>query len=200
MGWVRGESFWFLCPYCADVFEGREAREGFEPPPIIIGVDEVVKGGVELSMALVMIACNGGVLDRPVHAVHLAIGPGMLDRGEAVLNSVFLAAHVDQMGDGRGGRAVSVARRERERDAVVRQPGGDCVGNGCDQRDQEGGGRAPVRVAHELDEDELAGAVDRHLQVQRAFRRSHLGDVDVKGADGVCLEVLLWLLVSGHVG
>ena len=97
MGWVNGESSWFLCPYFADVFEGREALEGFEPPPIIIGVDEVVKVGVELLMAIVMIAFDGGVLDRPVHAFHLAIGPGMLDLGEAVLNPVFLAAHVEHM-------------------------------------------------------------------------------------------------------
>lgn len=85
----------------------------------------------------------------------------MLDLGEAVLNPVFLAAHVEPRGDGRGGRAVSVARRKRELDAVVRQHGVDFVWNRCDQRDQEGGGCAPVRVAHKLDHDELAGAVDR---------------------------------------
>lgn len=104
MGWVSSKSFWFLCPYFADVFEGREALEGFEPPPIIIGVDDVVQVSVELPMALVMIAFDGGVLDRPVHAFHLAIGPGMLDLGEAVRNPVFVAAHVEHMGDRRGGR------------------------------------------------------------------------------------------------
>ena len=44
----------------------------------------------------------------------------MLDLGEAVLNPVFLATHVEHIGDVRGGRAVSVARWERELDAVVR--------------------------------------------------------------------------------
>lgn len=151
-------------------------------------------------MALVMVAFDGGIFDRPVHAFHLAIGPGMLDLGAAVLNPVFVAAHVEHMGDVRGGRTVSVARRKRELDPVVRQHGVDFVGNRCDQRDQEGGGGAPVRVAHKLDEDELAGAVDRHLQVQLAFRRSHLSDIDMKVADGVCRECLLWLLDSRHVG
>jgi hypothetical protein len=95
MGWVRDETVWFLGPYFADGFEGREALEGFEPPPIGIGVDEVVQVGVELPMALVMRPVDGGILDRPVHAFHLAIGPGMLDLGEAVLNPVFLAARVE---------------------------------------------------------------------------------------------------------
>ena len=151
-------------------------------------------------MALVMVAFDGGIFDRPVHTFHLAIGPGMLDLGAAVLNPVFVAAYVEHMGDVRGGRAVSVARRKRELDPVVRQHGVDFVGNRCDQRDQEGGGSAPVRVAHKLDEGELAGAVDRHLRVQLAFRRSDLSDVDMKVADGVCRKFLLWWLVSGHVG
>lgn len=166
----------------------------------MIGVDEVVKVGVKLPMALVMVACDGGIFDRPVHAFHLALGPGMLDLGAAVLNPVVLAAHVEHMGDAHGGRAVSVAQRKCKRDPVIRQHGVDCVGHCCDQRDQEGGGCAPVRMAHKLDEDELAGSVDRHIQVQRAFRRSDPSDIDMKVADGVCLEFLLRWLVFGHVG
>lgn len=200
MGWVRGQSFWFLCPYFADVCEGREAREGFEPPPIIIGVDEVVQVGVELPMALVMVAFDDGIFDRSVHVFHRALGPGMLDLGAAVLNPVFLAAPVEHRGDVRGGRAVSGARRKRERTPVVRQYGVACVGNRCDQRDQDGGGGAPVRVAPKRDEDERAGAVDRHIQVHLAFRRSDLSEVAMTVADGVCRECLLRVRVSGHVG
>ncbi len=135
-------------------------------------------------MAVVMIALDGCFLDRPVHAFNLAIGPGMFDLGEAVFDPVFFTSHVEHMGDVGSWRAVSVARRKRELDAVVRQHGVDFVWDCCDQRDQDGGGRAPVRLAHELDEDELAGAVDRHVQVQLALRRSHRGDVDVKVANG----------------
>lgn len=53
-------------------------------------------------------------------------------------------------------------------------------------------------MVHKLDEDERAGTVDRHIQGQLAFRRSDLGDVDMKVANGVCLELLLRLLVSRH--
>ncbi len=43
MGWIEVKSVWLDCPYFADVFEGREALEGLQPPPIIVGVDEVVQ-------------------------------------------------------------------------------------------------------------------------------------------------------------
>jgi len=158
-----------------------------------------VQVGIELLMALVMRACDGGILNRPVHAFHLAIGPGMLDLGETVFNPVFLTAQVEQMGDVRGGRAVCVAWRKRKLDAIVRQHGVDVVGHPSDQRDQERGGCAPVCVAHELDEDEFAGAVDCHRQVQLAFRRTDLSDIDMNVADGVGLEWLLRWLVSSHV-
>lgn len=119
-------------------------------------------------MAVVMIARDGGVLDRPVHAFNLAIGPGVFDRGEAVLDPVCFTAHVEHMGDGRGGRAVSVAQWKRELDASVRQHGVDFVWHRCDQRDKKGYGRAPVCLAHEMDENERAGTVDCHVQVYLA--------------------------------
>jgi hypothetical protein len=53
-------------------------------------------------------------------------------------------------------------------------------------------------VAPKLDEDEFAGAVDRHLQGPLVFCRSDLGDVEMKVAEGVCLEFLRRWLVSSH--
>ncbi len=51
MGWIEGKSAWFDYPYFADVFEGRETLEGLRPPPVIIGVDEVMEVGFELPAA-----------------------------------------------------------------------------------------------------------------------------------------------------
>jgi hypothetical protein len=87
MGWVEGKSVWLDCPYFAEVFEGFEALEGLQSPPIIVGVDEVVEMRRQLRMAVIMIAFDGGFLDRPVHPFDpgsgpgqaLAVGPGMLD-------------------------------------------------------------------------------------------------------------------------
>jgi hypothetical protein len=46
---------------------------------------------------------------------------------------------------------------------------------------------SPGSPGHQLDEGELAGAVDADIKVQLAFGCAHLGDVDVEVADGVGL-------------
>ncbi len=88
--------------------KGVRPFEGCEPAHIIVGIDEVVKVSVELLMALVIRAFDGGVLNRPVHAFNLAIRSGMLDLGEAVLDPVLhrmsniwvqLAFHRSDRGD-----------------------------------------------------------------------------------------------------
>jgi hypothetical protein len=43
----------------------------------------------------------------------------------------------------------------------------------------------------QFDKGELGGAVDRHQQVELALRGAHFGDVDVKLADRVGLELAL---------
>jgi hypothetical protein len=42
-------------------------------------------------------AFDGGLLDRPVHPFDLAVGPGMLDPGQAMLDPIFTAAHVEHV-------------------------------------------------------------------------------------------------------
>ena len=73
-------------------------------------------------MAVVVIALDGCVLDRPVHAFDLPIGPGVLDLGEAVLDAVFTATHVEHMGHVSSGWAVSVAWRIGKLDAPHHWP------------------------------------------------------------------------------
>ena len=135
---VECESFGFACPDFADVFEGREALEGLETAAIIVGVDEVVEVGLELPVAIVMVAFDGGLLDRSVHPFDLAVGPRVLDLGEPVLDAVLAAAHVEHVGHEPGCGAIGVAWREGELEAVVGQDGVDLVGHGRDQRDEEG--------------------------------------------------------------
>ena len=86
----------------------------------------------------------------------------MIDLGEAMLDAVLAASHVEHVRHVARGGAVGVARREAELDAVIRQDRMRFVGNGGDQRDQEGGGRHPVGAFHQLDECEFARAVDGH--------------------------------------
>lgn len=128
MGCLEGKSVWLDCPYFADVFEGCEALEGLQSPPVIIGIDEVVEVGGQLRVTVIMVSLDGSFLDCPVHPFDLAVGPWVLDLGEPVLDSVFLAPHVEHVGHPCGCRAVGIARREGELDAVVGQHGVDFVG------------------------------------------------------------------------
>lgn len=43
MGWIEFKSIGLGRPYFADVFEGGEALGGLQPPPITVGIDEVVE-------------------------------------------------------------------------------------------------------------------------------------------------------------
>ncbi|MDB5578151.1 MAG: hypothetical protein JWR80_3327 [Bradyrhizobium sp.] len=146
MGWVECESFGFGCPDFADVFEGREVFEGLETAPIIVGVDEVVEMGLELPMAIVMVAFDGGLLDRAVHPLDLAVSPWMPDFGEPMLDAVLVAAHVEHVRHVPRCGTIGVARREGELDAVIGQDGVNLVRHRSDQGDQEGGGGRPASL------------------------------------------------------
>ena len=107
---------------------------------IVVGVDEVGEVRFELIVAIVMIALDGRFLDRPVHAFDLAIRPWMLDLGQPMFDAIFPAAHIEHMRHVSCRRAVRVARRERELDAVVGENRMDLVGDSRDQSFEEGRG------------------------------------------------------------
>jgi hypothetical protein len=76
----------------------------------------------------------------------------------------------------------------------------DAIGHGGDEPFEEGRGRDAGGAFDQLDEGELAGPVDGNEEVELAFGGLHLGDVDMKVADGVRLEGLLGWLVSLDLG
>lgn len=76
----------------------------------------------------------------------------------------------------------------------------DPVGHGFQQVFQELPGRSPIGLVDQLRDRELAGAVDGDEQVELAFGSLHLGDVDVKEADGITLEALALGLIALNVG
>ena len=67
----------------------------------------------------------------------------------------------------------------------------DLVGDSRDQSIEEGRGRGPSRLPGQLNERELAGAIDRDIEVELAFGGLELGDVDVEIADRISLELFL---------
>ncbi len=119
-------------------------------------------------VAVVMEAFDGCLLDRPVHAFDLPIGPGMVRLRQAVLDPVGLADHVEahRPGDDR----VSVPRLLGELDAVVGQDGVGLVGYGFEHMLEELPCRPPIGLLDELGDGELAGSVDAHEEVELARR------------------------------
>ena len=72
----------------------------------------------------------------------------------------------------------------------------DLVGHGLEHVLQELPGRLSVSRCNELSDGELGCPVDADEEVELALGRLHLGDVDVKEADGVALELLPLGLVA----
>ena len=96
----------------ADELIGGEAAQGLQAAGVIVGGDEVGEMLAEPIVAVVMAALDGYLLDGAVHPLDLTAGPGMLHLGEAVLDAVLLAAHVEHVGDmERSARRRSAAGR-----------------------------------------------------------------------------------------
>ena len=74
------------------------------------------------------------------------------------------------------------------------------VGHGCDQVAQErGSGHFPGLLV-QFDIGELGGAVDGHEEIQFAFSRLNLSNINVEVAERVGLELLLGGLVALDLG
>ena len=87
-----------------------------------------------------------------------------------------------------------------ELDAVVGQYRVDLVGHGLDQRAQEVGGGLSCRFHFKPGERELGRPVDRDEEVELAFLRSNLGDVDVEVSDRIVGEFASLGLVASELG
>ena len=150
--------------------------------------------GAKLIVGIVVEAFNGGLLDRSVHPLDLAVGPRMVGFGQQVLDPVGFANHVEAHLPGIGG--VPIPWLVGELNAVVGQDRVDAVGNGLKYMLKKLPGGAPVRFVDEMGHGKLAGAVDGHEEIELALGRLHLGDVDVEETDRVALELRPLRLVA----
>ena len=147
-------------------------------------------------MSIIMVALDGRFLDRAVHALDLAIGPGMLDLGQPMFDAILLAAHIEHMCHVSCRRAVRVARRESELDPIVGENRVDLVGNRRDQSFEEDRGGGPSCLLDQSHKDELAGAINGHIEVELAFGGLNLSDVDVEISNWISLELFLRRLAA----
>jgi len=196
MDWIEPESFWLFCPHFADELVGGQAFQGLQAVPVVVGVDEHRQVGVELLVAVIVVAFDGAFLDRPVHPFDLPVGPGMLHLCQPVLDAVLAAAHVEHVRDVASGWAIGVAWREGELDAVVGQDGVDLVGKRLDYPFQEGRRRGSSSLPDQLHDGEFARPINGDIEIELAFGGLNLGDIDVEIADGIGLEPFLGGLVA----
>jgi hypothetical protein len=91
MDWVESKSVWLMSPEFAEVFVRRETFECLESSGEVVGSEEVSQVRFELVMGVVEVSLDGGVLDGPVHALDLSVGPGVVWFGKAVVDSMKMA-------------------------------------------------------------------------------------------------------------
>src|SRR5215204_374377 len=83
---VEPEPLGLECPSFTDELVGREPLQGLEPPGEVVGRHEIAQVLPELIVAVVVIAPDGGILDRAVHPFNLTIGPRVPGFCQAMVN------------------------------------------------------------------------------------------------------------------
>ena len=126
----------------------------------------------------VVILLHGGFFEGTVQAFHLAIGPGMVGLGEAMVEAICLADAIEEMVE-----RVLIALPVGELDAVIGEHGVALRGYGGDQVAQQLSGNHLARCFMPLGRGELADAVDRDAQVERTFCRTSRGHGEMAGAN-----------------
>ena len=147
----------------------------------------------QLIMAVMMVALYGGLFDRAVHPLNLAVGPWMVGFRQTMLDPVGLTDHVEAHWPRING--VPVAGLLGELNAIIGENGMDLTGHGFEHIPEQLPSGAPVSLIDELRHGELAGAINADKEIELAFNGLHFGDVDMKEPDRVALELLpLWFV------
>jgi hypothetical protein len=188
-----------LCePGFADGFIWGEALERLEPAAEVVGGDEVGEVLAQLFVALVVVALDRCLLDRPVHPLDLTIRPRVTRFGQPMFDVEVGAGRFEGMA-AEGQllrphlpdvlRRPAIAGRIGEVRAVVGEHRVDLVGHCSSKSPKEVTGDAPGRFLVQLDEGELGRAINGYQQVETALLGTDLGDVDVEVAERVALEL-----------
>ena len=120
VGRVAFEALPLAGPAGADELVGGEPAQRLEPLGEVVGHQEGGQVRAELGVVVVVEALDGGFLDRVVHAFDLAVGPGVVGLGEAVLDAVASAGEVEHVGAEAGGVAGAVLGQVGELDGRCR--------------------------------------------------------------------------------
>ena len=121
----------------------------------------------QLFVAVVVIAFDRRILDGAVHALDLAIGPGMVRLGQAMFDPVRLADQIEAHRPGMG--SVPVPGLLCELDTVVGEDRMHPVRHSLQKVFKELPRRLAVGFLDQLRHRELAGAVDGHAEIELAL-------------------------------
>jgi hypothetical protein len=206
--WVEIESFRLIYPSFADELVGCQPFEGLETACEVVGIDKVGEMPKQLVVTVIVVAMDSGLLDGAVHAFDLAIGPGMFDFGQPVINVVSGASTLECVTPEQLSFCPhfpdvcwrpAAASWISELNAVVGENCVDIVRNSSNEIVQELLRDGIGRLLMKLDISKLAGSVDCHEQMELAFSGSDFGNVDMKVANWISLELLLWSLIAFDV-
>ena len=196
MGWVESKSVRLILPAFADEFVNGKSAEGLESLGEVIGGDEVAEVSSQLIVAVVVVALDSGLLDGPVHALDLAVDPGMIRFGKPVIDAMRKTDPVKGMSAKARRWPFAVLGKVGELDSVIGEHGMDAIGDLFDKGLKEGCDGPHVGPFHQLDHDELRGTIDGHDEIEPAFGGAHFSQIDVEVADRIPLELLPCGLVA----
>ena len=129
-----------------------QATQPLESFSVVVGQQKGLQVLVELFRGLVMVALDGGFFNRAVHALDLAIGPGVRGLREAVLDAVLIAYAAKNVAPG-----SDLMGHVAKLGAVVGQHGMHLVGQGGQYPAQELGSQHFSGAGLQLGEGYLAG-------------------------------------------
>jgi len=110
-----------------------------------------------------MVSLHCRLLDRAVHSLDLAIGPRMIWLGQAVLNSICLADHVEPHLPRIC--SVPVAGLFGELDTIVSEDRMDAIRDSLEQMFEEFSRCLAIRLFHEPGNCKLAGPVYANKEI-----------------------------------
>jgi hypothetical protein len=178
----------------------REPAEGFQSLSEIVGGEEIGEVLMQLLMVFVMVALHGCLFECSVHSLDLAIGPRVIWFGQPMFDAMTLAGPLERMAPQHRGWAFAVLRQIGELDPVVGQDHVDLVRDGLDQSVEKGDRSRRIGFLEEPGKGDFRGAVDCDEEIEFAFLGSDFGDVDVKEADGIALELFLGCFLAFDFG
>lgn len=121
---IDSEALWVFRPGLTDHLEGCAPSQGLEVSGEALGHHKDQHVRFQRCEVGIVEDLDRGLFDRPVHALDLAVGPGMVDLGQTVLDAVFVADAIKNVPTEAIGRAAAIPRLLSERYTVVSE---DCV-------------------------------------------------------------------------